>query len=128
MTVKVEGAREAADFFNELAKGGFLRRPLGVYGRAVVKATAPYPRPPAGSKYRRTGTLGRGWNVIEGSKSVIIRNPTNYAGWVQASPTQAWFHKGRWANVDEQAKSDTLQRELVQNIVMEIGRMAAKTK
>ena len=67
----------------------------------------PYP-PSRGTRYRRTGTLGRsikanarrrGMNSYEG----VIGTKVEYAPWVisetkgnnQAGP-QAWFHKDRW--------------------------------
>lgn len=68
-----------------------------------------YPAPPAGSTYRRTGTLGRsvttlaGGNVhalsrIEGGPPVrgIVGTRLGYAGYVIDRLRQAWMHKGRW--------------------------------
>lgn len=128
-TVKIEGSKEVINFFNQLAQGGYMRRPLGEYGRSVVKATAPYPSPPSGSRYRRTGTLGRQWAVQEGEKSVIIANRTKYAGWVQMSPTQAWFHKTTgWKNVDIEATAPPLVRALMQSVIKEIDKLAVKAK
>jgi hypothetical protein len=71
-----------------------------------------YPSPPAGSTYRRTGTLGRRWattvsvhsNGVEGK----VGNNTVYAPWVQSSRFQAGIHRGRWvtdAQVMERRRS-----------------------
>ncbi|HUV82854.1 MAG TPA: hypothetical protein VMW53_07265 [archaeon] len=49
----------------------------------------PYPAPPVGSTYKRTGTLGRGINTqvktIGGEIAGVIGSPTVYAPWVISS-------------------------------------------
>lgn len=82
---------------------------------ALWGSVPPYPAPPEGSTYRRTGTLGRTLGSSEGGgqsgdhptiyqvKSLGSGNyeghfGTNleYAPYVIGDNTQAWMHKGRW--------------------------------
>ena len=64
---------------------------------------ANYPPPPAGSTYRRTGTLGRTWqSEIRATTShvrAILANPTVYAPYVQDEDSQAMVHRGRWPTI-----------------------------
>lgn len=59
-----------------------------------------YPSPPSGSRYRRTGTLGRRWTheVTGGGNSLTgkVGNNTAYGPWVQSDGFQASIHQGRW--------------------------------
>lgn len=75
---------------------------LYVHGRVP-----PYPAPPMGSTYKRTGTLGKGINTdvkVMGSDVVgTIGSPTAYAPMVISDEEvpgkggpQAPVHKGRW--------------------------------
>lgn len=82
---------------------------------ALWGAVPPYPAPPQGSKYVRTGTLGRslgsgdGGGASGGHPSIFTeknlgnanfeaRFGTNleYAPYVIGDNTQAWMHQGRW--------------------------------
>jgi hypothetical protein len=74
----------------------------------------PYPPPPEGSTYRRTGTLGKTLGTSDGggqsgkpdiytvkplgSANFEAHFGTNldYAPYVIGDKTQAWMHKGRW--------------------------------
>lgn len=74
----------------------------------VVPALADYPSPPAGSTYRRTGTLGRLWSAatpefqtLGGGFEASIGNATPYGPWVQSAGQQASAHRGRWTTDDE---------------------------
>ncbi len=88
---------------------GFRPMIVQATNRAVlyVHGTVPkYPPPPEGTRYRRTGTLGReitteveslGTSVVG-----IIGSPTVYAPWVISIEAvgsigpQAQVHRGRW--------------------------------
>jgi hypothetical protein len=72
----------------------------------VHSTVPPYPGEPAGSEYRRTGTLGRSIGTEVRPIGVgfvgIIGTPTVYAPYVISEEAvgsrgpQARFHKGRW--------------------------------
>lgn len=70
--------------------------------RADIKT---YPSPPAGSRYVRTGTLGRSWAQQVQRMQAIIGNVTAYAPYVQGATEQAWMHKGRWKTTADVAKA-----------------------
>ena len=81
--------------------------------RAVLRLQrdmAEYPPQRTGSRYRRTGTLGRRWttrvnrsgNGVEGR----VGNNIAYGPWVQSKRFQARVHRGHWTNTDE----DVLER------------------
>jgi hypothetical protein len=78
---------------------------------SLLPDLADYPSPPAGSTYRRTGTLGRTWtsarpifSAMSSGFEATIGNSTPYAGFVQGAaedtPHQAWMHKERWKTAD----------------------------
>lgn len=66
-----------------------------------------YPAAPAGSRYSRTGTLGRRWlgrvEAVGQLTRGILDNPTSYADLVMGEG-QADVHKGRWETVTQRAK------------------------
>ena len=85
----------------------------------LIKRLSTYPPPPPDSTYIRTGELGRGWadegvsvdaigtNQFADQVSVTMRNPVEYAPFVQGDPGlgdphQAFMHVGRW-ETDQQA-------------------------
>ena len=81
----------------------------------VHSQVPPYPAPPAGSTYSRTGTLGRGINTkvkTMGSEVIgIIGSPTPYSPWVISDEAaggagpQAWMHQGRWWTLQSVVKN-----------------------
>ena len=86
---------------------------LNVLGPPMVRSMArlhgymaTYPPPPPASRYRRTGLLGRSWQMrVENSGTQIVGvlgNPTPYGPFVQAAAMQAEVHRGRW-RTDEMA-------------------------
>ncbi|MEM7133437.1 MAG: hypothetical protein AAF702_44485 [Chloroflexota bacterium] len=83
-----------------------------------------YPAPRPGSRYRRTGTLGRRWehSVSGGGNSLTgeVVNKTPYSPWVQSAATQAGIHKGRWLT-DEQAATRS-EPQIVQFFENEVER------
>ena len=77
---------------------------------AQVATLARYPSPPPGSRYRRTGTLGRTWTsatpqwqASSSGFSARLGNSTPYAPYVQGE-SQARVHVGRWGTVAEAEK------------------------
>jgi len=75
-----------------------------------------YPQPPSGSKYVRTGTLGRRWthevsargsNQHAGRLTGKVGNNTTYGPFVQSAAFQARMHKGRW-QTDAQVLAQTM--------------------
>lgn len=68
----------------------------------LVPELSNYPAAPSGSRYVRTGRLGRGWQratPINGGTGFQLINPVEYAGLVQG-PRQAWMHRGRWETAE----------------------------
>lgn len=79
----------------------------------LVPALSAYPSAPAGSRYQRTGRLGRGWQratPLNGGTGFQLINPTEYAGLVQGT-NQAWMHKGRWKTAEQ------IAHELLEDIL-----------
>lgn len=83
---------------------------------SLIPLAAYYPPARSGSRYRRTGTLGRTWTSahplfdMSGNRFTgTIGNNTPYAGYVQGGvnddPSQAWMHKGIWQTVDDVEKA-----------------------
>lgn len=68
---------------------------------ALQDVIAPYPPPPSGSMYRRTGQLGQGWRIRAIPVGAVLENRTGYAGYVHGSPGRTKRHtKTGW--VDEE--------------------------
>lgn len=89
------GAFELAKALEEPFERGLLR---------MQGAMAQYPAPRTGSRYVRTGTLGRRWTsaprVLTPLQGRVVNN-TRYGPVVQrdpseGQPSQAWMHQGRW--------------------------------
>lgn len=66
-----------------------------------------YPPPPAGSKYRRSGTLGRRWNskVTSSGTGLVGRvgNNVPYAPFVQSNMFQTVWHRRSGWKTDQDA-------------------------
>ena len=81
-----------------------VARQIAEESAALLKSNIPpYPPPPAGSKYKRTGKLGRGITAevvtIASNISAILSATTDavpYAPYVIDERHQAWMHRGRW--------------------------------
>lgn len=75
----------------------------------IRRDLADYPPPRPGQRYRRTGTLRRGWlsakprpiASVSGAISARLVNSTPYTRYVQGDGTQAWMHAGRWQTVGD---------------------------
>lgn len=75
-----------------------------------------YPEAPEGSRYKRTGTLGRKINTgvreVGSEMQGFIGSPTNYSPWVISSEAvpemnagpQTTVHKGRWYTLQQVVK------------------------
>jgi len=100
--IRIEGLDHCIRKLGRLAAFKELRPPM-LRGVAMLhEAVAEYPPPPAGSTYRRTGTLGRRWTTrvetltkFEG----VIGNNTVYGPYVQDKGEQAKVHQGRWQTI-----------------------------
>jgi len=99
-TITISGVDELFAKLGTLGAVETLVPPMqrGVY--RLVAEMAVYPPPPSGSKYVRTGTLGRRWTskLNRNANGVIgtIGNNTDYGPWVQSDAFQARVHQGRW--------------------------------
>lgn len=88
----------------QLSPDAFMRATLRGMQRGVNRIwerIPPYPDPPAGSTYRRTGNLGRAnyaKAAIEGDDVIgRVGNNMRYAPYVIGDDqTQAKVHQGRW--------------------------------
>lgn len=113
ITIELRGAEELAAALQrepELARG-----PLETATRTalldLVDPLTDYPSPPQGSRYRRTGDLGRLWTAAPPEIRVM---PTGFEGalgnarpgaqYVQGDE-QAAVHQGRWQTVRQVAES-----------------------
>ena len=107
ISVRVPKAGQLANIF-----GGFgeklpnqLRTATAQARKILVPALADYPAPPAGSRYRRTEALKRGWeraSPIVGT-AFELANPVEHASLVQGD-RQAWMHVDRWTPASQIAK------------------------
>ena len=101
-----------------------LGRALTAANTALLRVAQVYPPPPPGSSYRRTGTLGRGWQPIgphtTGSQwAAGIVNETDYGEFVMGN-RQATIHQGRWKTVDTIASEQ--EPQIVARIEAELDR------
>lgn len=75
------------------ALASFVRPTMYEVGYLVQAAMADYPPKPPGTKYIRTGLLGKAWTVVVIQTASEIRteigNRTIYAPWVQSYQFQA---------------------------------------
>lgn len=101
MTIRAEGEKVVKRMLDKAPAiiRKHLRRGMGTAVMGVQRVAQVYPPPPVGSRYRRTGTLGRRWKTqvqaLVGGVRGIIENPTHYAPQVQGEQ-QAAVHVGRW--------------------------------
>lgn len=82
-----------------------IERAMQTWSGAVHKKVASYP-PQAPTRYRRTGTLGRGWVHYYGTEAgnlvAVVSNGVRYASWVQDEKRQtAVMHAKGWPTVQE---------------------------
>lgn len=101
LKVEVRGAEILATRYREFDGATTISRVANDYIARMQIDLNRYPPPPPGSRYKRTGRLGRGWvHRIEGPRGITrLENVTPYAPWVQG-PLQARIHRGRWETVE----------------------------
>ncbi len=82
-----------------------LEPPLRRGALRIESTMKVYPQQKKGTRYRRTGTLGRRWTTkAERSATrleVEVGNNTVYGPFVQSAARQAWMHKGAWQTDDD---------------------------
>ena len=85
---------------------------LEASGKRLKRNAQVYPSRPAGSRYVRTGELGRGWRVsaVQNS-SLSVVNRVKHGPWVQKATKQAKVHKGRWQTDEDLAKKEAKELE-----------------
>lgn len=112
ITIEFLGEEQIQAIVKELSGDDWLKKPTNLSAALIQKELATYPPPPAGSTYRRTGTLGRRWQFVTEIKPfrvvANVFNTTSYAPFVEGSMTQARIHQGRWPT-DEQVVEESLE-------------------
>lgn len=113
MTIRFRGLNELNAKLNRIQSGlSDMRSTTERATKYVRGQIPPYPPPPANSKYRRTGTLGR--EIYDQVRPVgsgfvgVIGSPTVYGPWVISDEKlsdgrgpQAKVHQGRWWTLQE---------------------------
>lgn len=119
ISVQIDGVEKLLRKFNSIQKiHEILAPPMRISTMVLQADLAKYPPKRRGSKYVRTGTLGRKWTTspprLEGRK-LIGRVGTNvaYAPLVQSSKFQSSVHRGRW-QTDEQVIKRNRKRIVTQ--------------
>src|SRR5262245_56539893 len=107
---------EALNRFPEAVRPA-LQQAAEVALLSLIPDLADYPPPPAGSTYRRTGTLGRLWTAAQpefaadaSGFEASIGNATPYGDFVQGEH-QASMHRGRWKTVEDVVNSHQAEIE-----------------
>lgn len=142
MNVKLEvtGLEELRDRFKRAPKkfNSALKKTLEAALLKIweIVGNLGYPRPPQGSKYTRTGTLGRTIGTSQfggrsGSKPEIYKiekfgnyqtgefgTRLHYARYV-IGEKQAWMHVGRWWNIKQVAEKAKAPIEKLFNLMAE---------
>jgi len=113
--IKIEGLEEAIQKYQGASQKleRAMRKTMDSSLLVVHESVPPYPSPPEGSTYRRTGTLGR--TLGSGQGGGVVGRPDiyqvtgsmkniqgafgtrlEYAPYVISDEDQAWMHKDRW--------------------------------
>jgi hypothetical protein len=114
ITVEIEGANELAAALErepEIARP-ILEKATRMALIDLVDPLTTYPAPPSGSRYKRTGDLGRLWTAAPPEVHVmgtgfegVLGNARPGAGYVQGDE-QAGVHQGRWQTVRQVAEDN----------------------
>lgn len=114
ITIEIAGAEEVAAALErepELARPA-LERATRLALLDFIDPLTDYPSPPSGSRYRRTGDLGRLWTTAPPQVSVMatgfegaLGNARPGAQYVQGDE-QAAVHAGRWQTVRQVAEAN----------------------
>lgn len=127
----LDGLLAALERYEEIAQP-IIQKASDAALLGLIPDLADYPAPPAGSTYRRSGTLGRLWGAARPEWQAIasgfegaIGNNTPYGPWVQDAKLQAKQHKGTWTTdqavvdkhaVDTQAYFDAALQDVADAI------------
>jgi hypothetical protein len=106
MEIEIRGDEELFKKLDKLTKVGSTKAMKGMGGHlsALMKR---YPPQPSGSTYRRTGNLGRRWDVKAKPRAATVFNPTKYSPYVQDDRAQTWFHKRTgWSTLKRTAEDN----------------------
>lgn len=103
--IEIRGVNDLLRKLNRVQAIEVLEPPMQ---RAVLRVQADmqdYPPAPAGSLYRRTGTLGRRWTtaMVREAGGLVgkIGNNTEYGPWVQSARFQTRGHRATGWPTDE---------------------------
>ena len=99
-TITIKGVKELSEKLDRASRNDVLVPPMHRAVMRIQRVMATYPPQRAGSRYIRTGTLGRKWTTkVTASQSGVrgkVGNNTPYGPFVQSSQFQASIHRGRW--------------------------------
>lgn len=99
--ITVTGTDDVIARLNRINDARWAAAPAEASLRLLQNKLTQYPPARVGSKYERTGDLGRFWTVGTGETSPVrvtrkLGNRKEYAPWVQSRLLQAGVHRGRW--------------------------------
>ena len=113
--IQLRGIEEAMAKLGVAESIEMLRPPMERSMLLLMADMAKYPRQRSGSRYRRTGTLGRRWTksvrADYGGLTGAVGNNTPYGPYVQSAERQAWMHQGVWQT--DEAVAHRRQSEIV---------------
>lgn len=109
-SIEIRGIDELLAKLGKVQGNAVLRRPMQRAVYRIQTAMAKYPAQRPGSRYVRTGTLGRRWTtrVTEGARGLTgkVGNNTAYGPLVQSSLFQSSVHRGRWQTDEKVIKQN----------------------
>lgn len=107
MSIEIKGINELIKRLGAINAIKVLEPPMQRAVYRVQQAMQDYPPAPRGSRYIRTGTLGRRWTtrITRSSNGITgaIGNNTAYGPLVQSARFQTRFHKRTGWTTDERA-------------------------
>ncbi len=122
--IQLRGIEEAMTQLGVAESIDMLRPPMERSMLLLVADMAKYPAQRSGSRYRRTGTLGRRWTksvrADYGGLTGTVGNNTSYGPYVQSAERQAWMHQGIWQT--DQSVAHRRQSEIVADFERAIQR------
>ena len=127
VTIYVKNLDAVTRKLDQINRGAYLADVGRAAGTVIRNEMRRYPPPPPNSTYRRTGTLGKSWNVTnmrggkQGGWVSQIGTRLNYAPYVQDATRQAQVHQGRWQTIQDVAQDK--RDEVVNFVVKAIRRM-----
>lgn len=122
--IQLRGIEEAMTQLGVAESIDMLRPPMERSMLLLMADMAKYPRQRSGSRYRRTGNLGRRWTksvrADYGGLTGTVGNNTPYGPYVQSAERQAWMHQGIWQT--DQSVAHRRQSEIVADFERAIQR------